>query len=225
MLQPGNPQQNDGRLGLIPVVLSYKTIAQVSTIQLNLPNHHRDAETPKVVEAMYMALMQRFEYGAKFNTLHPIEEMEIEYDQTQDKVDIKELVKAQEKVKEKLASPEFESVQTGQVQNFEARKSLISEIEELRQTIGKASEMIMSTELVSMKRVMRRLDMVDKNDVPHLKGKVAAGISAADELLTTELIFSGFFQELDPHQMTAVLSCLVYTDSKSEGKPPKDAKL
>lgn len=76
---------------------------------------------------------------------------------------------------------------------------MLEEIEDLRKTIGKASEMIMSTELVSMKRVMRRLDMIDKNDVPHLKGKVAAGISAADELLTTELIFSGFFQELDPH--------------------------
>jgi ATP-dependent RNA helicase DOB1 len=58
--------------------------------------------------------------------------------------------------------------------------------------------MIMSSELVNMKRVMRRLDMVDKNDVPMLKGKVAASLSAADEILTTELIFSGFFQDLSP---------------------------
>ena len=83
----------------------------------------------------------------------------------------------------------------------------------------------MSTDLVNMKRVMRRLEMVDKNDVPHLKGKVAAGLSCADEILTTELIFSGFFQDLNPHQVAAVLSCLVYNDSKSEGKPPKDDDL
>lgn len=67
--------------------------------------------------------------------------------------------------------------------------------------------------------------MVDKNDVPMLKGKVAASLSASDEILTTELIFSGFFQELSPNQMAAVLSCLVYTDNKSEGKPPKDESL
>ena len=85
--------------------------------------------------------------------------------------------------------------------------------------------MIMSSDLVNMKRVMRRLDMIDKNDVPHLKGKVAAGLSCADELLTTELIFSGFFQDLNPHVIAAVLSCLVYNDGKSEGKPPKDEKL
>jgi len=85
--------------------------------------------------------------------------------------------------------------------------------------------MIMSKDLVDMKRVMRRLEMVDKNDVPHLKGKVAASLSAADEILTTELIFSGFFQELSPPQMAAVLSCLVYSDNKSEGEPPKDEAL
>ena len=83
----------------------------------------------------------------------------------------------------------------------------------------------MSNDLVNMKRVMRRLDMIDKNDVPHLKGKVAAGLSCADEILTTELIFSGFFQDLNPHQMAAVLSCLVYNDGKSEGKPPKEEEL
>ena len=59
--------------------------------------------------------------------------------------------------------------------------------------------MIMSKDLVNMKRVMRRLDMLDRNDVPSLKGKVAASISAADELISTELLFSGFFTELSPH--------------------------
>ena len=57
--------------------------------------------------------------------------------------------------------------------------------------------MIMKSDLVNMKRVMRRLDLCDKNDVPSLKGKVACSISAADELLTTELLFSGLFTDLD----------------------------
>mmetsp|Transcript_14785 Transcript_14785/g.22931 ORF Transcript_14785/g.22931 Transcript_14785/m.22931 type:complete len:201 (+) Transcript_14785:1342-1944(+) len=85
--------------------------------------------------------------------------------------------------------------------------------------------MIMSKELVNMKRVMRRLDMVDKNDVPSIKGKVAASISASDELLVTELLFSGFFREMEPNQIAAVLSCLIYTDSKSEGQGPKEKEL
>lgn len=58
--------------------------------------------------------------------------------------------------------------------------------------------MIMKSDLVSMKRVMRRLDMCDKHDVPTIKGKVACSISASDELLCTELLFSGMFSALDP---------------------------
>jgi ATP-dependent RNA helicase DOB1 len=66
-------------------------------------------------------------------------------------------------------------------------------IKELEDAVKKASDMIMKQDLVNMKRVMRRLDLCDKNDVPSLKGKVACRISAADELLTTELLFSGIF--------------------------------
>lgn len=53
--------------------------------------------------------------------------------------------------------------------------------------------MIMKNDLINMKRVMRRLDLCDKNDVPSLKGKVACTISAADEILATELLFTGVF--------------------------------
>ena len=83
----------------------------------------------------------------------------------------------------------------------------------------------MKSELVNMKRVMRRLDMCDKHDVPTLKGKVACSISASDELLVTELLFSGMFQNLDPFQIAAVCSCLVFTDVKGEAKLGKDEKL
>ena len=88
-----------------------------------------------------------------------------------------------------LSSVNLMTVKEGAVMDFQRRQDLLQEVDELRTTISKASAMIMSTELVSMKRVMRRLEMIDKNDVPHLKGKVAAGISATDELLATELIF------------------------------------
>ena len=95
----------------------------------------------------------------------------------------------------------------------------------MEDAVKKSSEMIMRTDLVNMKRVMRRLEMCDKNDVPSLKGKVASRISAADELVTTELLFSGIFQDIDCYQIAALCSSLVYTDAKSEGKITKDDKL
>jgi ATP-dependent RNA helicase DOB1 len=79
---------------------------------------------------------------------------------------------------------------------FERKTELKGLIKQLESSIRKSSEMIMSTELVSMKRVMRRLDLADKNDVPTLKGKVAAHISASDEILVTEMLFSGLFNDI-----------------------------
>ena len=108
---------------------------------------------------------------------------------------------------------------------YNRKRDLRDKIKELEESIRKASEMIMKQDLVNMKRVMRRLDLCDKNDIPSLKGKVACQVSAADELLITELLFSGIFQNLDSNQTAAVCSCLVYTDTKGENKVCKDDKL
>jgi len=76
---------------------------------------------------------------------------------------------------------------------YQRKQELKDEIRELEEAVKKSSEMIMKQDLVNMKRVMRRLELCDKNDVPTLKGKVACRISAADELVATELLFSGIF--------------------------------
>ena len=106
-LQPGNPLKQDGRLGIIPVVMHTSTIKAISTIQLNLPHNHRDADNFKTVELMYMELLKRFDQGKTLKTLHPIKDMEIEYDADEDKMDINKLIEAQEKIKEELLQDEL----------------------------------------------------------------------------------------------------------------------
>lgn len=192
-LQPGNPQKGDGRLGIVPVVLHETAVQAISTIQLNLPHNHRDADNVKTVELMYLELLKRFDGGNSLKELDPINDMEIECDADVDELDISDLIDAKEKVREEIMKPVYKKISQAQIEMYKSKQSLKTEIEELEQEVKKTSKMIMSTELVNMKRVMRRLDMIDKNDVPLLKGKVSAGLSAADEILTTELIFSGFF--------------------------------
>ena len=45
--------------------------------------------------------------------------------------------------------------------------------------------------------------------------------SSADELLLTEMLFAGHFNQLEPAQVVALLSCFVAEGSKSNGEPPK----
>jgi ATP-dependent RNA helicase DOB1 len=53
--------------------------------------------------------------------------------------------------------------------------------------------MILVDDLRRMKRVMRRLGWINKDDIVELKGKVACEVSACDEIIITELLFTGIF--------------------------------
>lgn len=100
LLQPGNIKTKDGRLGIIPVLLHHTTLQAISTIQLNLPHNHRETDNVKTVEMMYFELLKRFDQGKSLKELDPIEDMEIEFDEQDDDLDIKDLVNAKNKVEE-----------------------------------------------------------------------------------------------------------------------------
>ena len=221
VLQPGDFTKKDGRLGVVPVLLHPNNIAGVATIQMNLPSHNlTSAESLKQTEMLYGEIMKRFQNGDSLPLLDPIEDMEIEDKQ------LEELIQAKDKINSELAKiAQKAQITPAQQMQYDRKQELKEQIKTIEEAVKKSSEMIMKQDLVNMKRVMRRLEMCDKNDVPSLKGKVACRISAADELVLTELLFSGVFQDIDPYQLAALCSCLVYTDAKSEGKPTKDEKL
>ena len=54
---------------------------------------------------MYIEVLKKFDYGKELRVLDPIEDMEIEYDEKEDDLDISELTKAKEKVREELLNP------------------------------------------------------------------------------------------------------------------------
>lgn len=64
-------------------------------------------------------------------------------------------------------------------------------------------------ELKCRKRVLRRLGYANASDAIELKGRVACEISAADELLLTELLFNGVFNDLEVAQVInfSLLGC------------------
>ncbi|KAH9510603.1 Exosome RNA helicase MTR4 [Dermatophagoides farinae] len=64
-------------------------------------------------------------------------------------------------------------------------------------------------ELKCRKRVLRRLDYCTPEDVILIKGRVALKLLGfADELLLTEMLFDGFFNDLNVYQIAALLSCM-----------------
>lgn len=63
-------------------------------------------------------------------------------------------------------------------------------------------------ELKSRLRLLRRLNYVDNENVILPKGRLACEIDALDELVTTEIIVDGAFNDLDECETAALVSCL-----------------
>ena len=57
-----------------------------------------------------------------------------------------------------------------------------------------------------------RLGYANAADVIEMKGRVACEISSGDELLLTELMFNGAFNDISVEQQVALLSCFVFQE-------------
>ncbi len=67
-------------------------------------------------------------------------------------------------------------------------------------------------------RVLQKLQYVDPSGIVELKGRVACEVNRADELIVTEMIFENVLQQLDPAEVTALLSSLVF-QQKLDNQP------
>ena len=63
-----------------------------------------------------------------------------------------------------------------------------------RKEVKAAQSLILQAELKARRRVLRRLGYVDSEGVVTVKGRAAAEIQSADELVLTELMFNGIFK-------------------------------
>lgn len=78
----------------------------------------------------------------------------------------------------------------------------------------------------SKKKVLQRLEFIDRHEVPTTKGRVASFIFGSDEILLTEMIFSGLLGDLNSKQTDVLLSLFVNEERSSKIKVKvKDPKL
>jgi len=134
---------------------------------------------------------------------------------------------------------------------YQRKVQLGNEIKALKKAIKQATAITQMEELRARKRVLRRyhtavcnalersclvltdlallhcwcdgrLGYTTANDVIELKGRVACEISTGDELLLTEMIFNGAFNNLTVEQTVALLSCFVFEEKVRPGSSAGD---
>jgi len=98
---------------------------------------------------------------------------------------------------------------------------LLQQIKEAKKEMKKKKKIFQFEELKSRKRILRRLEYATTSDVIETKGRVACEISTGDELMLTELLFDGVFNDLSTEQCCALLSCFVNEENNKSKAIPK----
>jgi ATP-dependent RNA helicase DOB1 len=109
------------------------------------------------------------------------------------------------------------------LEKFQKNQKLEKEIKKIITKIESGKNLVLNSELINMKRVMRRLDFVTKDETLTPKGHLICDISGADELVTAELLFSGFFKDMTLEEIGASIYCCL--SKENVGKKDENESL
>ncbi|KAH8685608.1 rRNA-processing arch domain-containing protein [Tricladium varicosporioides] len=204
-----------GKMEVVPVLLS--CIEAIGHVRIFLPKDLHAASDRNTVRKAIDEVKRRFPDGIAI--LDPIDNMHITDDS------FKKLLRKIEVLESRLLSnPLHNSPRLPELYNQYAGKMELSrKIKEKKKTITAALSIMQLDELKSRKRVLRRLGFINDQEVVQLKARVACEISTGDghELLLSELLFNGFFNEMSPEMCAAVLSCFIF-EEKSQAPALKE---
>ncbi|OLL22909.1 ATP-dependent RNA helicase mtr4 [Neolecta irregularis DAH-3] len=202
------------RMEIIPVLLS--DLDGIGHIRVFLPKELRQQEQRMTVRKSIKEVEKRFPDGIAL--LDPIENMNIKDDS------FKKLIRKIEILESRLLSnPLHDSPRLEELyQKYSGKIETQEKLKTIRKKIAAAQAVMQLDELKCRKRVLRRLGFTTSADVIETKGRVACEISTGDELLLTELIFNGVFNDMTPEQCAALLSVVVFQEKTDTVPKLKD---
>ncbi|XP_023546254.1 DExH-box ATP-dependent RNA helicase DExH10 [Cucurbita pepo subsp. pepo] len=196
-----------GEMHVVPVQLPL--ISALSKLRISIPSDLRPVEARESILLALEELGTRFPQG--FPKLNPVKDMSIE------DPEIVELVKQIEELERKLYShPLHKSHEVDQIKCFQRKAEVNHEIQILKTKMRDSQLQKFRDELKNRSRVLKKLGHIDADGVVQLKGRAACLIDTGDELLVTELMFNGTFNDLDHHQIASLASCFIPGDKSNE---------
>jgi len=202
---------SDGEKGeMIVVPLLLHLVQQISSVRLFIPSDLRSLDNRNSVLKAIGEVKKRFPKGVPL--LDPIKDMKIGDKQ------FKELIQKVGTFEKRLMNhPLNNKKELPQLlEQYKCKAKVEDELKEARASLRKSKSLLQMEELKCMKRVLRRLGYCTASDVIEIKGRIACELSSADELLLTEMMFNGLFNEMTPPLVAAILSCFVCTEKSNE---------
>ncbi|RMD40390.1 hypothetical protein DV735_g4765, partial [Chaetothyriales sp. CBS 134920] len=206
-LPPGvRPARDDekSKIEVVPVVL--KCVYGISKFRIFPPKEISSSSERSKIQRALAEVKKRFPDGIP--RLDPVDEMNIKDHSFKQLVGKIEVLESRLVANPLHNSPRLE----GLWQEYAEKVALIDKIRELKKKIQEAHAIMQMEELKCRKRVLRRLQFINEEEVVQLKARVACEISTGDELMLSELLFNRFFNDLTAEQIAAVMSCFVFEE-------------
>ncbi|XP_013861952.1 exosome RNA helicase MTR4 [Austrofundulus limnaeus] len=197
-----------GEMQVVPVMLHL--LASISSVRLYTPKDLRPFDNRQLMLKSIQEVQKRFPDGVPL--LDPIDDMGIK------DPGLKKVIQKVEAFEHRMythplhSDPNLESVYS----LCEKKALIAADVRTAKRELKKARTVLQMDELKCRKRVLRRLGFASPSDVIEMKGRVACEISSGDELLLTEMVFNGLFNDLTAEQATALLSCFVFQENANE---------
>ncbi|KAK3549494.1 hypothetical protein QTP86_002386 [Hemibagrus guttatus] len=201
-------QGEKGEMQVVPVMLNLLTA--ISSVRLYIPKDLRPYDNRQSMLKSIQEVQKRFPDGLPL--LDPIDDMGIKDS------GLKKVIQKVEAFEHRMYThPLHTDPNLAAVYTLCEKKAVIAgDIKAAKRELKKARTVLQMDELKCRKRVLRRLGFATPSDVIEVKGRVACEISSADELLLTEMVFNGLFNDLTAEQATALLSCFVFQENANE---------
>ncbi|OQS00492.1 DEAD/DEAH box RNA helicase [Thraustotheca clavata] len=214
---PGSWTHPKSEMKICPVPLA--RIDTLSSLRVYIPKDLRPLDARMAVAKSLAEVMRRFPQGVPL--LDPLEDMAID-----DPAYKKLAIKVSDTQSAMLSSPFHGEANGPRYALYAEKMECEAKIRELERQIKDSQSLVLKDDLRRRKRVLRRLEFVTADNVIGRKGRTACEVSTADELLVTELIFNGAFNDLSVKDTVALLSCLINTEKVKDGqKPPTTESL
>ncbi|RGB27606.1 dead-box family helicase [Rhizophagus diaphanus] len=191
-----------GEVLVAPVELS--TIHSISSIRIFPPKILTHKKIRNNLYEQIQKVKNHFPEGIPI--LDPIEDMHIRDE------DFGKLIRKIEILEAKLFANKLHKTPELPLlyDQYAQKVALSNKIKSLRKKINISNSILHLDDLKYRKRLLRRLNYLTDDDVVSLKGRVACHINAGDELVITEMIMNGVFNDMNAEQIAALLSCFVY---------------
>ena len=224
ILIPGDILKLNGKI--IKVAFRIHDFEKISQIKISLPENLDSNSSLKKIEKIYQQLSQSLinknnkKEKINYKFMDPIKDMKIN-DQNfiQNNTNIEKINSELKNIEKTFLnsygkiidlSENLEKILNNDIiVSYKQKLSLRAQIKYLINELNVLNRLVLNEELINMKKVLMRLNYLDKNNLVTFKGQVACYITSGDTIILTEMLFNGFLNRMPENDIGVILSCFV----------------